>query len=471
VLGLREFATSDFLIQRQEVSRRDIRASFTLVFLLTALITAALFVLAPWFGSFYGEEKLASFLRVAAVAGLIEAIALPIRGLLRRDMAFGALAFINTASIAVSAVATILLARAGFSFMSFAWATVAAAATTTILSLYVRPDLAIYRPTLRSWGNVLSFGGYSGASYVINLTYESLPQLVLGRVLPHSAVGLYNRAHVVSDIPDRIVLEGATAVAFPALAAAVRQGRSLKEPYLRALSYITVFFWPALVLLALLAHPAVLLLLGEEWMGVVPLLQVMALAGLACFPAKLTTPVLLAVGANRDRVLAVLVTRSISGLVLCCAAYFGVMAMAVSRLVTQPYVMLLSLWFVRRQIPFRWREVWAALWKSAVVTASSAAGPVCVVALAEANFDLSIAATVMAVLLAAVGWLTGVVMTQHPVLLELKNAAEHMAQMSFVQRCTRQRLPLTAHRPRAAEKQIPASAFAISGSGRDSGSS
>ena len=121
------------------------------------------------------------------------------------------------------------------------------------------------------------------------------------------------------------------------------------------------------------------------------------------------------------------------------------MAMAVSRLVTQPYLMVLSLWFVRRHVPFRWREVWAALWKSAVVTASSAAGPVCVVAVADANLDLSIAATAMAMFLAVVGWLMGVVVTQHPVLLELKKAANDLAQMSFMQRFTRPPQPITTH--------------------------
>jgi O-antigen/teichoic acid export membrane protein len=60
-LGLREFATSDFLIQRQEVLRDDIRTSFTVLFLLTAGITAAMFVLAPWFGTFYGERSSRAF--------------------------------------------------------------------------------------------------------------------------------------------------------------------------------------------------------------------------------------------------------------------------------------------------------------------------------------------------------------------------------------------------------------------------
>jgi O-antigen/teichoic acid export membrane protein len=73
-LGLREFATSDFLIQHQEITRDDIRASFTLILLLAILITVGMFMVAPWFGTFYGEEKLARFVRIAAVAGLIEAL-------------------------------------------------------------------------------------------------------------------------------------------------------------------------------------------------------------------------------------------------------------------------------------------------------------------------------------------------------------------------------------------------------------
>lgn len=434
-LGLREFATSDFLIQRQQVTRNDIRASFTVVLLLTVLIAGGMAALAPWFGSFYGEEKLGRFLEVAAVAGLIEAISLPIRGLLRRDMAFGTLALINTAAATATAATTILLALAGFSFMSFAWALVAAAVVTTVLSFWCRPDLSIVRPSFRSWRSVLAFGGYNGVSFVINQAYEALPQLVLGRILPYSAVGLYNRAQAVSAIPNQVILASVFSVAFPALAAEVREGRDLKGPYLRALALITVFYWPAQVLLALLAYPVVSLILGHQWLGAVPLLQIMAVAGLAWFPVMLTSPVLLAVGANRDRVVADLVGRSISAVVLCSAAWFGIMAMAASKLLTLPFQMVLSLWFVRRHVPFLWREVWlAGLWRSAVVTAVTAAGPAGVVMLSGTGFDLPIVATALAVLLAAAGWLASVVATRHPVLPELRKAVEAVLETVPAQR-------------------------------------
>lgn len=455
-LGLREFATSDFLIQRPEVTRDDIRTSFTVLFLLTALITAAMFILAPLFGTFYGEEKLARFLRIAALAGLIEATSLPIIGLLRRDMAFGTLAIINTAKAAVTAIATVLLALAGFSYMSVAWAMIAAAATTTFLAFYVRSEPSTVRPAFGCWRSIVAFGGYNGASYLINRTYEALPQLVLGHMLPHSAVGLYNRANVTAGIPDQIVLTSVLSVAFPALAAEVREGNSLNEPYLRALGLITVFYWPALVMLALLAQPVVLVLLGGQWLAVIPLLQVISIAALAWFPVVLTSPVLLAVGATRDRMLADLIGRSGAAIVLCSSAYFGiayfgVMAMAASQLINLPFQMVVALCFVHRHIAFRWREVPNALWKSAVVTASSVAGPIGVVALPDFSFDLSIPETVLALVLAAVGWLAAVLITRHPVVLELRRAAGMVAATPVVRRCLRLRERILVQDPRAGE--------------------
>jgi O-antigen/teichoic acid export membrane protein len=418
-LGLREFVTADFLIQRRQVTPDDLRTAFTLGFLITVLIALAMLALAPWLGALYGEPSLTRFVWIVAVAGLVDTVSLPVRAALRRDMAFGSLAVVNSANAATTAAATILLALAGFSHMSVAWATLAAAVVTTAVSFAFRPDLSILRPTLGSSRAVLAFGAYNGASFVINRAYETLPQLILGQVLPPAAVGLYNRAQMVSDIPDRLILTSVISVAFPAFAAETRDGRSLKEPYLRALGLITGVYWPALLLLALLAQPLVALILGPQWRSVTPLLQLMAIAGLAWFPVLLTSSVLLAVGANRDRVLADLLGRSLSAAVLCSAAWLGVLAMAASKLVTLPFQMVVALHFARRHIDFRWSELALALWRSAIVTAASAAAALCVVLPLGQGLDPSLATAALAGLAALAGWLLAALATRHPLTLEL----------------------------------------------------
>jgi hypothetical protein len=144
-----------------------------------------------------------------------------------------------------------------------------------------------------------------------------------------------------------------------------------------------------------------------------------------------------------------LVGRSVSAVILCSAAWFGIMAMAASKLLTLPFQMVLSLCFVRRHVHFRWRELWAALWRSAAITAGSAAGPICVVALSDSGFDLSPAATAVALLLAASGWLAAVFMTRHPVLQEIRNGADKIAGTSFMRRCWRLRDHKIGRRPSA----------------------
>jgi hypothetical protein len=98
--------------------------------------------------------------------------------------------------------------------------------------------------------------------------------------------------------------------------------------------------------------------------------------------------------------------------------------MAQSKLVTLPFQMVVSWCFVRRHIHFCWSELRVALWKSAVVTAGSLAGPLCILALAGSGFNLSIQSTTLAILLALTGWLAAALAVHHPVLLELAKGRE-----------------------------------------------
>jgi O-antigen/teichoic acid export membrane protein len=200
-ISLREFATCAFLIQGHELTRADVRTAFTLQFVLMALISTVLFLVAPGIAESYREPGLTGFMRLVAIALMLDTFAAPITCLLRREMAFGTLAFISVATISVSTVVTIAMAATGFSFMSIAWAWVAASLTTTGLAVMFRPDLRIFLPTLARWHRALAFGGYNGAMTVLTRLYEGLPQLVLGRVLPLEMVGLYNRTSWSPALP------------------------------------------------------------------------------------------------------------------------------------------------------------------------------------------------------------------------------------------------------------------------------
>ncbi|HET7413154.1 MAG TPA: oligosaccharide flippase family protein, partial [Pararhizobium sp.] len=269
----------------------------------------------------------------------------------------------------------------------------------------------------------LAFGRYKGASYFIDRVYEALPQTVLGRIMSPAAVGIYNRADAVCGIPAHIVLGATFSIAFPAFSKQIRAGSnaisSVKNSYLMALRLITGLFWPGTLLLSVFASPVVLLVLGPDWRAAIPILRILALASAFWFSVSFSYPVLIAAGANRDAFVSNFISRALGALILCSASVFGLMAVALSQFISLPLEMVILLTYVRRHIPFQWRELAVALLPSAAVTAATLVGPLVVIVLRGHGFDISIGEMFLLLPLAGAGWLAGIVLARHPLLAEV----------------------------------------------------
>jgi lipopolysaccharide exporter len=421
--ALKEFAASGFLVQGEQVERSAVRTAFTVQLAITLLIAAGIVLAAPKFAGAYHEPMLVKFFDIMAVSLISDSFSSPILSLLRRELAFGALAIINIANFCVTGAVTITLAALGFGFMSVAWSALAATITMTSLSIAYRPDLGTFRPSLKAWRQAVAFGGYHGAITVLHRVYEGLPQLVLGRLLPLDLVGLYNRATVMSGLADKLILSSIFNVAFPALAAEARTGRNLKYPLLTSYCYITAFYWPTLILIALLADPIVRLVLGAQWYATVPLIQIMAVANLFWFPVALAQPLLLAIGAMRDAFVSSLIALSVSALLLCGASVFGVKAMAASQFLTTPFQMYIVLTFIRRHVTFSWREFLVALRPSAIVSLYSVLPALVVMGLGDISTTRWFYTASGAVVASLCGWTVGILLTKHPVRVEIHRMA------------------------------------------------
>jgi hypothetical protein len=86
------------------------------------------------------------------------------------------------------------------------------------------------------------------------------------------------------------------AIALPEFSRQVRDGRDLKASYLNTLSLVTAVHWPAMIMLALLAEPVVVSVMGHQWMDVVPLVRIYCPALTLAVPIGLQYAVLSAAG-------------------------------------------------------------------------------------------------------------------------------------------------------------------------------
>lgn len=420
---LRDFGTSVYLIQEPEISREDVRTTFTVMFGMSVLAALLLNALAGPLVSFYAEPRLDPVIRIASVGTIFGALSGPTLALLRREMAFGSVAGVNLAGAAANAIVTLIMIVHGWGYLSLVLASVASSISIVCAALVARPEFWIFKPSLKHWRKILAFGGYSSATTTLNILFQTLPQVLLGRLIGFGAVGIYSRAVMLNQLPERVIINAFQPVLLPAFAAEARAGRDLKPAYLRGLALLTGVQWPSLVCLAVLAEPLVQVLLGSQWGDVVSPLKIMALASLILFPAPLTYPLLVSLGRVQDTLSASLISLPLSAFILVWVAPFGLDALAASAFLSGPLQIYVAIWFIQRRIPLRWSEIFAAIHKSAYVTACAALPAA--IGLAMTSQMGAIAALAVAMTSAAGGWLIGLSLVNHPLGSEMLMLTKH----------------------------------------------
>lgn len=417
--NFRMYGVGIYIVQEREITQDALRAAFTVTLLLSLLMGGAIFFGADLLAGFYGEPALTHLLSIAALGFLIAPFGNPVIALLQRELAFGSLAIVNIVAALAATIVTIALGLTGFGAASFAWGYVVSTATMSLLAFALRPDPGIFRPSMAGIGRIMSFGTMSVGVTVANMAYDLLPRLALGKILGFDAVGLYGRAVTVCQLPDRALVQAVQPVVLPAMAARARSGGDLKEAYLRGHELMSAFQWPALIMLALLADPVVRVLLGAQWTEAVPLVRIMALATMALAPAFMTYPVLVSLGRIRDTLLSSLVSLPPSVALIILAAFHGLDWVAASLLVVAPIQMLVALLFIRRAIGLEWRELALASRNSALAAIGTAAVPLAVVLAFGDGGALGWLATTAAILGGGGGWLAAILLSGHPLRMEL----------------------------------------------------
>ena len=413
--NFRAFGVGLYIVQTPVLRRDDLRAAFTVTLVLSVAIGLGTLASAGWIAGFYGSPELERLLAVASLGFFAIPFGSPLLSVLQRELAFGTLAKFNVIAAGLNSLVTVTLALLGHGPISYVWGYVVSTFFLSAAAVTMRPDLRVFRPSLRGVRQVLTFGGVSTFVGLVNMVNDMVPRLVFAKLLGLDAAGFYGRALTVCQLPDRAILSAIQPVVLPAMAAHARAGGDLKESYLRGLTLITSVQWPTLVLLALLADPVVRVLLGVQWGEAAPLVRIVALGMTALAPALMTFPLLVTTGRMRDALLASVIVVPPSLAVSVGAAHFGLTAVAASVLVTAPFQMLVALHFVRRAIGLGWGEIIRAARASLALTAATALVPLAVILFSPHGFGLGWAETAVAVLGAAGGWAALLVAIDHPV--------------------------------------------------------
>lgn len=356
-----DFGLGAALIQRPVLTEVQRSTAFWMSVLSAVVLFAVALVIAPAVAAFYGEPQVAPVLAALALCFVLTALSATQKALLTREMNFRALELRQIAATLVAAVVAIGLALAG----AGVWAIVAQSVVFALVAAVLiwaqspwRPSLRFSRSALRDLGG---FGLDVTGTQLLFFLNRNVDNLLVGRVLGSAALGVYNIAYQLMMLPLNQVAGIVADVLLPAFARLQHDLDALRGTWMRAVRLTAVVVAPLMVGLAATAGVAVPLVLGDQWAGAVPVVQVLAWVGLHQSLQRYNSGVLQAVDRTRPLLRFSVVSCALSVVAFVAGLPWGVVGVAVAYLIATLLVAPVYLWITARAVALPLRAFAAAV--------------------------------------------------------------------------------------------------------------
>lgn len=373
VSSVTELSLSSALVRHASPTRSHFDAAWTLN-ALRGLVLGALFAASgPFVARIYQDPRLTAVMAALGVSVVLSGLPNPRSIMLQRELIFWQEFVLNV----TQKVAAVIVSLAIAYYYRTYWALVIGTLVMQAMNVLVSYTILPFRPrlSLSHTRELMSFSGWLTAGQIVNTLNWRFDHLLVGKGLSIDALGHYSVGGNLAQIPTRESTAPLTKVIFPGFATIRDDNRRLATAYQRAQAFVTAVALPAGFGAALIADPLIRLTMGEKWVPVIFVVQVLATVFALQTLGSLSEPLYMAHGETRVlfirnlQLLLIRVPIIVVGMLL--AGLKGVvLARVVSGLVSIYFAMNL----VRRFIGLSLREQLAANVRSLASVALMTAG-------------------------------------------------------------------------------------------------
>ncbi len=362
VTMLSEFGLGTTVLALRDLSEEQL-AQLNGFALLFGLGSFALSCLAAWpLGTFFRSPELPAVVIVMSVTFIITSFRIVPGALLRRELRFRELAVIDTVSAMTLAVALIAFAYFGFRYWTLVIGGVLSTTLSTVQILRLR-RLRVARPRASTLQHAMRFSGHILTSRLSWYAYSNADFVIAGRLLGKAALGVYDFAWTLANVPIEKITVLIGQVAFPIFAAVQHEPAELRRYLLRLTEGLALLTMPASVGMALVAPDFVSVFLGPRWSGAVRPLELLAIFVGFRSVIPLFAQILNVIRDSRFA----MYTSLLSAVVMPVSFYFmgrrwGTPGLALAWMTVYPVLAFFQYWRVSRRIALSTSDYLRALW-------------------------------------------------------------------------------------------------------------
>lgn len=269
------------IINQDNLTVDERNGIYSLTILVGLILGVLFFSISPLLEQFYQTQNIISVVpHVAVSIFFFTASVVPIAALLKQQ-SFYNLAFANLLSEIISTICVLALKQYIEPIDALASKISISSVTTFIMVWILSKNTDIGRPTLgknlSAIYPLLSFSSYQFAFNFVNYFSRNLDNLLVGRYMGVSALGFYEKSYQLMRYPLMLLTFAMTPAIQPVIrkyASDVTAVERIHQEFTFKLSIIGVIVSGCFLLLS---ETIVLVVLGPQWMQVVPIIEILAL--------------------------------------------------------------------------------------------------------------------------------------------------------------------------------------------------
>ena len=179
----------------------------------------------------------------------------------------------------VDALAAIVISLITHSVYALVWGLLISAILEVVISfVFVRP-LPKFAIEKIYFNDIFRRGIWVTAYTVFNYISENADNAVVGKLLGATSLGLYQMAYKISILPITEISEVVSGVAFPIYTKISQDIHRLKRAYIKSLAVVVICSSILGLFVFIFSREIVLFSLGEKWISIVPIIQVIIIYG------------------------------------------------------------------------------------------------------------------------------------------------------------------------------------------------
>ncbi len=278
----KDFGLSSAILRKGHVSPQEVSFLFWFNMFTTLTLSILLAIASPFAGIFFHQPSVTWIILVSLIGFVIGGVSLQHRSLLSRDLRFKELAAIDSFTLLLQFVITLVLAAIRHDVWAIVIGSVCSGAVNGLLTVTVSRWVPSRPKLIAEAKAIFSFGANTSIFALCVFVSTNIVSILIGRVSGVYELGQFNRANALLSLPMYNAVEPIAQATLPVLARMRPHPELYRRTYLGLVRKLNLIVLPISIVLAFSARPIVETILGAKWREAGDLLAILspAIAGL-----------------------------------------------------------------------------------------------------------------------------------------------------------------------------------------------